>query len=338
MQPVEAPARTSAGRFWRHPLAWIWFAPVLLLVEGLFLGPATDASAWVSVPLTVASGLAALGVYSLVMRRVAHRRTPELARRGAVREAALGAGVGAGFIGVSIGLVALIGGFSFGHGNGNALLTIVTAVVAALAGGLTEELAFRGIALQAVEKVGGTWWAIGVTALLFGGAHALNPDASLWSSVAIAVEAGVLLGAAYAWRRNIWFAVGLHAAWNAIEQLLGVPVSGHRDPSLTTITAHGSTLVSGGSFGVEASVVPVLVSLLLAVPMLLAAKRNHTLYPRKSVVAGHQAGPVGVDDRLHPVAQIELGQDAGHEGLDRLPADHEFLGDLGVRQTAGHQR
>lgn len=109
--------------------------------------------------------------------------------------------------------------------------------------------------------------------MLFGLAHLFNPGANLWSSVAIAIEAGVLLGAAFLWRRNLWFAIGLHTAWNAIEGLFGIPVSGHADPALAQVTEHGPAWLTGGSFGMEASLIPVLASVAIATPMLIAARR-----------------------------------------------------------------
>ena len=45
---------------------------------------------------------------------------------------------------------------------------------------------------------------------------------------------------------------------------------------------------------------------------------------------------VGVDGDLHPVAQIELGEDAGDVALDGGLAEIEPGGDLGVRQALGH--
>ncbi len=333
MRPVTAPARTRFGRFWRHPAVWFWFAPILIFVEALFVGPATEASPTTALALNAASGVVVTGLYLLIMRRVAHRRTPELALRRAVPELVRGAAVGAAFILASVFTVVALGGYRFTGGAGDVLMVVLTTLVGSLSGAACEELAFRGVGFLAAERVGGTWFAIAATSLLFGFAHVSNPGATVWSSVAITLEAGVLLGAAFAWRRNLWFAIGLHAAWNALEGLLGVPVSGHTDPGLIGITVHGPAWLTGGDFGVEGSVVPVLLSVALAVPMLVAARRQGTLR-RQSVVRRDQAGAVGVDHGLHPIAQVELGQDARHEGLDGLPADDQLVRDLGVRKAA----
>jgi hypothetical protein len=150
-----------------------------------------------------------------------------------------------------------------------------------LGAAVTEELIFRGLALQALEKLCGSWAALTITAVLFGGLHLANPDATPWSSTAIAIEAGVLLGAAFLWKRNIWFVVGLHFAWNTTLGLIGIPVSGHASEGLMTTNPTGPDLLTGGEFGLEASIVPVIVSLLIAIPMLIATHRRGNLVPMR---------------------------------------------------------
>ena len=61
----------------------------------------------------------------------------------------------------------------------------------------SEELIFRGILFRMIDERFGLWWALAVSALLFGFAHFFQPNATVWSSVAIAIEAGVLLGVAF---------------------------------------------------------------------------------------------------------------------------------------------
>ncbi len=146
---------------------------------------------------------------------------------------------------------------------------------------VTEELLFRGLALQALELLWGSRAALVITSLFFGVAHLGAEGASAWSALAIAVEAGVLLGAAFLWRRSIWFVVGLHCVWNTTVELLGIPVSGHTSDGLFTVDVHGSDLLTGGAFGLEASVVPVLAGVALAVPMLVLARRSGRVTTRR---------------------------------------------------------
>jgi membrane protease YdiL (CAAX protease family) len=234
-------------------------------------------------PVPVLGAAAAVAVYWLVMRRVARRSTPEIARSGAGREVLLGGGIGLGFILVSALLVTAFGGYSFTWAGADFLSVVRTAVVVQIGAAVTEELLFRGLALQALELLWGSRAAIVITSLFFGVAHLGAPGANAWSGVAIALEAGVLLGAAFLWRRSIWFVMGLHVAWNTTEQLLGIPVSGHAPEGLFTVDVHGSALLTGGSFGLEASIMPVLMGGAIAVSMLVRAHRNGGIKARGHV-------------------------------------------------------
>jgi membrane protease YdiL (CAAX protease family) len=258
--------KKPATRFFRHPLVWMvaGVVPIVALSSLLESGPLVAL-------LATALSLVA---YWAVMRFVAKRPMPELARRHALRDSLTGVAIGAGFIVVSIGIITALGGYHFTFDGAAGLRALPGLVVLALGGAITEELIFRGLALQAIEKLAGSWVALGVTALLFGLAHAANPGAGLWSSVAIAIEAGGLMGAAFLWRRSLWLVFALHATWNGLEQAFGIPVSGHVDPGLAVATVHGSAALTGGEFGLEASLVPVLISLALTAILMWAAHRN----------------------------------------------------------------
>ncbi|MCZ9351663.1 hypothetical protein NGM36_18055 [Streptomyces mutabilis] len=79
------------GRIVRSPLGWMLAGMVGVgLVPGLTAtGPG---------PVPVLGAIAAVAVYCCVMRRVARRSTPEIARSGAGREVLLGGGIGLGFV------------------------------------------------------------------------------------------------------------------------------------------------------------------------------------------------------------------------------------------------
>jgi hypothetical protein len=79
--------------------------------------------------------------------------------------------------------------------------------------------------------------------------------------VAIAVEAGILLGGAYMLTRSLWLPIGLHAAWNFTQgEVFDVPVSGIAEHGLVQARMSGPTLLSGGQFGLEASIIAVVLA------------------------------------------------------------------------------
>jgi uncharacterized protein len=192
-------------------------------------------------------------------RWIEHRKPPEFARGGIVREFAGGLSLGLGLFSVVMVLLWLIGiyhpagwGSAAGLGAG---------AVFALMAAILEEIMFRGFLFRLIETLAGTWWALLATSALFGGAHALNRGATVLTSIAIALEAGVLLGVAYAATKRLWFPIGMHAAWNFSEgTVFGMSVSGlGASKGLIAGTVSGPAILTGGQFGPEASIVAVLV-------------------------------------------------------------------------------
>lgn len=144
-----------------------------------------------------------------------------------------------------------------------------------------EECVFRGTIYRITERSLGSAAAITFSALLFGGAHIINPNASLWTSVAIAVEAGVLFGAAYAHCGNLWLPIGIHWAWNFTEgRIWGLPVSGSvRKTSLFQAETSGPELLTGGMFGPEASLTVVILCSLLSAYLIYGLYRKGRWIP-----------------------------------------------------------
>jgi hypothetical protein len=122
-----------------------------------------------------------------------------------------------------------------------------------------------------------------VSAALFGLLHALNPGATMTSTVAIALEAGVLLAAAYALTRNLWFPIGLHLGWNFTEGgIFGASISGGAaGKGIFSVSLAGPDLITGGKFGPEASMVAIAVCLALAGALLALTIRTGRWMPMR---------------------------------------------------------
>ena len=131
---------------------------------------------------------------------------------------------------------------------------------------VSEEIFFRGILFRMINRRWNIWAALVISALIFGGLHIFNDNATLWSSIAIAIEAGSLLGAAYAYSKNIWLPIGIHWIWNYTQgNIVGFPVSGEDNvTSIITPEISGPQWLTGGSFGAEASVISAVIGLLIS--------------------------------------------------------------------------
>lgn len=252
---------------------------VQLVVGGLHeilgLGPLRQDTLQYVIPMVVAVHFAYIGYVRLVERR----RADELSGRGAVRETGAGIALGAGLLVATIGAIAALGYYQVT--GSNPVSAVVPTFAMAVAAGYVEEVLFRGVLFRIIEESLGTWIALALTSLMFGFAHMMNPNATLFSTFAIAMEAGVLLGAAYVLTRRLWLAVGIHFAWNFTQGgIFGGRVSGLTMDGLLESELSGPTLLSGGEFGVEASIFAVALGVGTGIWFLVrAGRKGHFIAP-----------------------------------------------------------
>jgi membrane protease YdiL (CAAX protease family) len=121
--------------------------------------------------------------------------------------------------------------------------------------GVAEEFLFRGYLLQTLWKAIGFWPASAVIAAIFAGVHyALKPGENLWDVIAL-VSFSLLCCYSVLRTGNLWFAVGLHAAWDFMQFfVIGTPNGGHLPAGrLLDATFSGPAWLTGGTLGTEAS-------------------------------------------------------------------------------------
>jgi membrane protease YdiL (CAAX protease family) len=98
------------------------------------------------------------------------------------------------------------------------LPTIVLYVIGMICTAITEELVFRGYILENLLKKLNPNIAIILSAVPFGLLHIYSTGSYLYGLQAILF--GLLAGYAYVWTRNLYFAIGIHFAWNCIESVI----------------------------------------------------------------------------------------------------------------------
>jgi membrane protease YdiL (CAAX protease family) len=205
----------------------------------------------------------------------------EYAWPGAAGELAAGLSIGFALFTLMAGSVWLMGGLTISGvrgGIGDLWLWLGIGIYS----GVFEETLFRGVLLRQIEQVTGTWIALALTAALFGFIHLHNPNSTLVAGLAITMEAGILLGAAYILTRRLWLAIGIHAAWNFTQGwVFSLPVSGSTAPTGLLVTSRqGPEWLTGGAFGLEASLMAMLTATLAGIAMLaLAIKRGRLVRP-----------------------------------------------------------
>jgi len=225
----------------------------------------------------IASGMT-IAAYIFLFRFYEKRRVSEFVFQGQGKNLALGLLVGFSLQALTILVIYLLGGYRVLQVN--KLLYLIPALSMSITSSIFEEIMFRGVIFRLVEEKLGSYMALAVSALIFGLLHMVNPNSSLLAALAIAVEAGLLLGVAYMYTRNLWFPIGIHFAWNFTQGgIFGAAVSGNAmRQSLLSPEISGANWFTGGEFGPENSVQTVVFCLVLAA--LLFAK----LYREKRLV------------------------------------------------------
>ena len=201
-----------------------------------------------------------IAAYRFLVRVLEQRTAEELRNSTAVRGLVPGALVGAGLFVLVYVILWALGAVTFGGFDGLAGLGHALAI--AISSAVGEEIVFRGVVYRRLEERLGTALALLVSAIVFGLVHAGNTGANWVSTLAIALESGVLLALAYAATRSLWLPIGLHFGWNFTEGgIFGAAVSGGEYSGLIHAPLSGPALITGGAFGPEASLAALVVSL-----------------------------------------------------------------------------
>lgn len=139
-----------------------------------------------------------------------------------------------------------------------------------------EEIIFRGILFKMIDDQFNTVVAFAVSAIIFGAVHLTNPGATWWAGLAIAIEAGIMLSAAYKYSGTLWMPIGIHWAWNYMQgNILGFAVSGgNAGESLFIPEITGPDIITGGPFGAEASIVAVIIGSILSILLIVSWLRR----------------------------------------------------------------
>jgi uncharacterized protein len=215
-------------------------------------------------------------VFTLYTRWLEGRAVTEFAAAGAGREWLAGFTIGVVLIALSIAVLAALGAYHV-DGIGTAHKLIAPFLDASIAG-VFEETLFRGVVFRIAEDWLGSYWAVFISAALFGAAHLFNPNASLLAAMQIAIGAGLLLAAAYLLTRRLWLAIGIHIGWNFAESgIFGAIESGTSEGGLLHSSTSGPDWLSGGGFGPEASPISAGFGFAAALVLLILASRRHLM-------------------------------------------------------------
>jgi membrane protease YdiL (CAAX protease family) len=276
-------AATSAGKI------VLYFVLMGLVVEGLMEVALPAVKAQVDLVATLPR-IVILGVVNFVAMTLPamllmvafDTKSPAamgLAPKGALADFLTGGFVG-GFIFAAAVAAALFGGWAtfnpdFATFSMSALAASTFGMTLAAAG---EDVMMRGYILQELMRKFSTGASIVVSSLIFTALHGaalVQSDMALIGALNIFL-ASVLLSLAYLATRTLWLPIGIHAGWNIAQgPLLGFNVSGNDfGTAWKPVTMSGPEVMTGGAFGLEASVLG-LIGPTLGILMLVAARKRN---------------------------------------------------------------
>jgi hypothetical protein len=257
---------------------------------------ASDAAAWARrAGLLLRMVVPTVGAYLLLVTWAERRRPTELAGPRWLPHALGGLAGGTALVSSVMACLWVAGAYQVSGFNPDAPW-VGPLLMTGLATAIAEEIVFRGVLLRIVEEGLGSAAALAFSALLFGALHLPNPGATLWSSMAIALEAGVLLALVYMVWRSLPVCIGVHLAWNFLEgTVFGSAVSGTGGKSSFLVgKLEGPLWLTGGGFGIEASVLTVAISLAASFVLLgLARRRGRWVPARRRAAADNGPIPAG---------------------------------------------
>jgi len=250
------------------------FIVLYALTEGLF-GLAGRAGSAAAAAAAVLCSAATLGLYALWKKAwdglAGLGRENDIPMERCLPDTGKGLLTGVVYFALVAGIIALAGCYRVKYFNFD-LAQQLRFITLFLMVAVCEEVIFRGILFRMIDEQFNSAAAFAVSAAVFGAAHLANPGATWWAALAIAVEAGIMLSAAYKYSGNLWMPIGIHWAWNYTQgSILGFAVSGgDTGGSLLVPEITGPDIITGGPFGAEASIVAVLIGSVLSTILILS--------------------------------------------------------------------
>lgn len=126
-----------------------------------------------------------------------------------------------------------------------------------------EELIFRGVIMSALEYRWGKGIAIIVPSVIFGALHILGNELDILSTIQLLIAGsivGILFSLVTYESGSIWCSALIHGAWNTIMigGILHIGMAVDETSVFNYVLDSKSFFITGGDFGVEASIVSLL--------------------------------------------------------------------------------
>ncbi len=138
---------------------------------------------------------------------------------------------------------------------------------------ISEEFIMRGYVLKNLLQSFSNEIALLLSSVLFVLIHIFNPNLS-WVALVNLFLAGIVLGLIYIITDSIWYPILVHFWWNFIQTHLGFKISGQDTYSLMQITIDTDNIINGGKFGIEGSILCIILSLIVSIFLYFVVRKK----------------------------------------------------------------
>ena len=194
-----------------------------------------------------------------------------------LRFAAIGAATGFCMMGTCILAAVLSGTLSITLGAGINFFILLLALVMVLLQASMEEIESRAFLFGKLrgERVP-VAWAVIISSFFFSYIHAANPGFGIIPFISIFL-AGAFYALCYHYLGNLWFCCTCHMMWNFTQDFLfGLPDSGNPAvASLFSGVPNGSNFFYSEQFGIEGSIMCMLLHILLCAAVVYVGNRKN---------------------------------------------------------------
>ncbi|MTD42271.1 CPBP family intramembrane metalloprotease [Erwinia sp. CPCC 100877] len=173
------------------------------------------------------------------------------------------------------------GTFSVNHfSTADTVRTIISAVfLTGIATGIVEEMIFRGVIMNVIERKSNKLVAIILPSFLFSSVHLLNGALNMQSTLLLLLGgtlAGMMFSLMAYCYQSIWASAVLHAVWNIfmIGGILSIRVKQSTFSLASYVLRSRSLLLTGGEFGVEVSLFAMIGYVLVIVYLIYLYKKK----------------------------------------------------------------
>ena len=218
----------------------------------------------------------AIFTYIIFFKKYEKRAVIEFSAKGLASNLLIGSLIGFVLQSLTILVIYLNGSYTIVAQNPVSFILIPFAIMFTVA--IIEEIVVRGIIFRIVEEKLGSYISLIISAVIFGVLHMANPHSTFLSALCI-TTAGFLFGVAFIYKRNLWFPIALHFAWNFTQSgIYGAITSGNeKTKSLFEAKIQGSEFITGGEFGPEGSIHATFICLIATIVLLVLSRKDNKI-------------------------------------------------------------